>query len=481
MPSLTPYLHYLIALALTLGLPPATAQNVQLPSMGAAGESTLSLYEESRLGQQIMFRVRAQGGLLNDPLVTDYLQQLGQRLLSHSERAGDDFTFFATPERGINAFALPGGYIGVNVGLIMATRTESELAGVLAHEIVHVTQRHIARRMEATRGLNIATTAAVLAAILASGGNAEVAEAALSTGMAASVENAIRYTHQNELEADRLGIRLLAGAGFDPSGMASFFQELQERSRFYETAYDQFLRTHPLTSTRISEAINRARDYHGPNPANSETYHVARARARFLTADDQQTLRTYFEEQAARGNGQSRRAASYGLALSLLASGQAAAAAERLQALVTEAETIPAYRLALAEAQSALGQNEIAQQTLSRAHTLFPDNVAVIVAYAQSLLREGQAAAAWPLLQSLPVAANTDPAQLRLMARAAQALGHDAQAHVYLAEHHVLSGHLLQAMEQLQIALDSDGLAPSDRERVKRRLDTLERLRKDMG
>jgi len=479
-----PYLRVPLITLLSASLlfsPTLPAQGINLPDIGGAGDQALSPQEENRLGVEVMIQLHRQGQMLDDVQVTSYLQQLGQRLLAHADTRGQEFTFFVMRDNTINAFALPGGYIGVNSSLILATSDESELAGVMAHEISHVTQRHIARSIAASSGLNMATMAGMLAAILLSRGNGQVAQAAISTGMAAQIENAIRFTNQNEMEADRIGMRVLADANFDSLAMPRFFEELQARTRYYENEYSNFLRDHPVTSERISDAQARARHYPPVKLIESRGYLLTKARVAALTASDLNQAERVFAEQAAKLQGTPRDAALYGQGLVLLRAGSAAKAAPQFAELARRQPDEPAYRQALADAQLAQGKTEDALATYAQAITLFPDNIALVLAYSTTLLQANKGAAAWQQLQRLPVDRNAPAEQFRLLAQAAQMLNRTAQVHDLLAEYALRRGNARQALEQWHIALNTpDPQHLINPERIKQRMRELEHMLRDM-
>ncbi|MGH8751929.1 MAG: M48 family metalloprotease, partial [Burkholderiales bacterium] len=232
---------YLIALLLVL-TPRVLAEG--LPELGDSSQSTLSTLQERQLGEQIIREIRADPAFLDDPPLTDYLNNLGYRLASSSDEPKVSLELFALRDNSINAFALPGGFIGVHSGLLLATQSESELAAVLAHEIAHVTQHHIARIL-ATQKQSLATSLAGIAiAILAArAGNGQLAQGALIGTQALAVQGQLNFTREHEQEADRIGLQTLDKAGFDVRGMAAFFERLQKSTRFVEGNAPSYLRT----------------------------------------------------------------------------------------------------------------------------------------------------------------------------------------------------------------------------------------------
>ncbi len=232
-----------LSLALALGLrPPAVAQ--ELPTLGEAGAEELTPGQERKLGEQIMLEVRQDPSYLPDPDGTEYLNQLGYRLVAVSQTRHVDFEFFIVRDSMINAFAMPGGFIGVHTGTILGAQGESELASVMAHEIGHVQQRHIARMIAKQRDSMMIAVGSILLALLASRAGGQAAEAALAVGQASALQRQLNFSRDNEREADRVGFQILVDAGFDPRAMAEFFTRMQQGTRIYESIAPAYLR-HP--------------------------------------------------------------------------------------------------------------------------------------------------------------------------------------------------------------------------------------------
>src|SRR6188768_254416 len=305
MPTLPNRLkHLLVALlALHLAMPAAVlAQGANdLPDIGSPASSALSLDDEYRIGLQVMRQLRDEGQVIEDPEATEYLQALGSRIVAQA--TGDSaqrFQFFFVRDDTINAFALPGGFIGVNYGLVLATRNESQLAGVLAHEIAHVTQRHIARRIHSQGRQSIATMAAILAAILigAATGSSDAAMGGVTMAQGAAMQQQINFTRANENEADRVGMSFLAAAGFDPYGMPDFFETMGRRNPLANTnrnAIPEILQSHPITTNRIAESRARAAQFKDVHPsAETVSYALTRERLRVLATPSEDNVRRYY-------------------------------------------------------------------------------------------------------------------------------------------------------------------------------------------
>ncbi|MBT8131169.1 MAG: M48 family metalloprotease, partial [Gammaproteobacteria bacterium] len=254
----------LLAFCLTLMAgAPTRADEIKLPDMGSPSDGLLSVRTEAIIGRQVYGDLLETGSVITDPELQEYIQDIGMRLVAQADnKPGQSFTFFMVDSPVINAFALPGGYIGIHTGLLLAAENESELAGVLAHEISHVTQRHISRAVYANQRASTLSLAAMLGAILAgvaAGADGDVMAGAISVTQSMAIENQIAFTRANEYEADRVAVEVMAGASFDPMGMPDFFETLSRRTSTLAREIPTFLRTHPVSSDRMAETRARAR------------------------------------------------------------------------------------------------------------------------------------------------------------------------------------------------------------------------------
>ena len=461
-----------LAGALTAGV--ATAANdIQLPDFGEPADRTLSPAEESEIGRDFMVRLRKAGLLLQDHEVNEYVRSLGTRLAGAGGFRTSRFTFFVMNDTRINAFALPGGYVGINAGLILESSTESELAGVTSHEIAHVTQRHIARQLDATKNLNYATMAAVLLAIIAGGGNPEVIDAALTIGLSGMVQQQINYTRSHELEADRLGIRTLASAGFDTAGMADFFERLESKSKLYGDGPPELLRTHPVNISRIAEAKNRAQEFKPLGAPDDTEYRLMRARLRVLTARQAADALAHFEGHLRETN---RIEDRYGLALANHRNGRLDRAAGMLDALIRERPRNVHFRMALADVQMDIGQQENAIEQYAVARQINPGYLPLAHAYANALIQTKEPEQARLIIQQTPGALDgVMPDMQRLMAMAARDMGQPAEAHFRMAEYHQAIGDYESAIRQLQAALRGNEVSGNDKARLEALLEKYRR------
>ena len=449
----------------------AGADDINLPDMGSPADAVLSSNDEARLGRMIMRDIRRSGQVVEDPLVIEYVNEIGSRVVAQTNDSDHDFTFFVIDDPRINAFALPGGYIGVHTGLLEATRNEDELAGVLAHEVAHVTQRHIARAIHANSRQSILSTAMMLGAIIvaAAGGSSDAVQGAMAVAQGTAVQQQINFTRTNEYEADRVGIAALADAGFDPYGMASFFEVLgRQTTTSPEMRAPEFLRTHPVSSARIAEARSRAREYPAIRSDDSTSYGIARTRmivARFDTAEE---AVAYFER---RPYANQTRIERYGRAVAYQRAGKFWEALDIFKELLDDDKSVIAYHIGLGQTLVALDQPRDALATYERALELFPRNVPLVLDYGEQLLRLNQAAKAHAMLLDLMNNVPPTPEQVRLIARAADEAGEDAEAYYYLSEYRLMIGDLSGGIGYLQQALRLPELQEIQRIRFEARID----------
>ncbi len=470
------FIHFFVAASLCLTPGPGYPQTDVLPDIGSPWESTLSQSESYRIGRVIVHQLRQAGELLEDPEVTEYVQALGHRISSHAHEGDYRFQFFVVDDPSINAFALPGGFIGVNLGLILATADESELAGVLAHEIAHVTQEHIARLVQSQGATGLAATAAMIAAILlgaAAGADGNAIQAAVAVAQGYAAQKGVEHTRRHEYEADRFGVGILADSGFDPLGMPRFFETMARRSGISATQVPEFLRTHPVESNRIAESMNRAVKYGEVEVTDSTNYRLMRARLRVMNAETASGAVGEFEALA---KGDIRDAPAhirYGYATALLQAGDPERAEVFFDQLQREHPDITVYHIGLGQAQFAAGKHEAALDTLGRAQALSPRNIPLTMRYSRALMDAQLPKEAHELMLDLLNNIAYTPEQLRLIALAANAAGDTGDAYYYMSEFHVQSGDLRMAVRQLELALAAPQLQDIQRARFKARMEDI--------
>jgi len=450
-----------VALALALppagALPPVGAARAQaLPDLGDISQVKLSPAQERKLGEAIVREARAQGGILNDPEVNDYLNELGNRLVSVSPDAKQDFDFFAVGDGSINAFALPGGYIGVNTGLILLAQTESELASVLAHEITHVTQRHIARQLQGQQdGLLMSLAALAVAMLAARAGGAssgDAAQAAIATSQALALQSRLNYTREFEYEADRIGFQRLVAAGFDPHATATFMEKLQRSSRFLEGSAPSYLRTHPITFERIAEAQGRAEPLPYRQVADSIDFHMVRALLRSYQGEAREAVR-FFETALAEKMYTSEVAARYGLVASLLRAKELKRAKTELAKVERMAPPHPMIEAIGAHVLLESGEHDAAIRRIESALQRYPNKMQLVYDYPDALLQAGRHAEAAAAAERELLRFSGDGTLHRHAARAYAALGSKTKHHYHQGEYYAWHGNLRAAIVQMELAV----------------------------
>ena len=423
-----------------------------------------------------MRQIRAQLPLIDDPEVDDYIQSLGYSLISGATEGSTDFLFFVIADPTINAFAIPGGYIGVNSGLITSTEAESELASVVAHEIAHVTQRHIARAIAASEGSQYVTLAGVIAGLLIGMANSQAGQAAVAGAAAAGVQSQINFTRANEKEADRVGIKMLAKAGFDPRSMPTFFEKLDIASRYYSRP-PEFLSTHPVTTSRIADSRGRAEQYPYKQYANSIDYELTQAKLRVLTTNHPARLLAVYDAELEEEKEGVRSATRYGRALVLAKLGKVDQANEELRKLVAAYPERVRFRVALAKQELSAGNADQALTIYEDAYALFPDSKQLAHGYVDALLRTGQGDKALAILDEYSHFYRKDAVLYRLEAEAFRLTGKVVSSRMALAEHFYLNGELGAAIHQLQLATNEQGGDFYQSSRVEARLEELQNER----
>lgn len=443
----------LIRSLLILSLVSQPLAAADLPDLGEVSRQYFSDLDEQQLSRTIMRDIYADPLYLDDPEIEAYFEQLGYRLVSVSSRNQRDFNFFVIQDPSINAFALPGGNIGVHTGLILGAQNESELASVLGHEIAHVTQEHISRMVAAQSQGYWPTLAALGLALLASRSNPSLASAAIASTQALSIQNQLNYTREYEREADRIGYETLTKAGFDPRGMSSFFSKLQRTNRLYDTSAPAYLRTHPLTSERIADMEARVASMPYLQIPDSLDFQLVRARLRAREGTAQEAIKT-FQTQLKDKRYSQAAAAHYGLALAYLRARNYSGAESEIQQLTTTPKTrSPMIATLAGRVAQESGNPERALERYRAGTAAYPAYRPLVYGYADSLLSAGRARDSASFLTSQ---LNTWPRDARLWRLAGQAhtrLGQRLQSHRALAEAFALSGNLTAAIEQINLAI----------------------------
>lgn len=424
----------------------------ELPDLGDVSATVLSPLQEQAIAEQILREVAVSDDVLRDIEVTDYLQVLGARLVANGPDKRQKFNFFVVQDNSINAFAMPGGVIGVHTGLILASNNESELASVLGHEIGHVTQRHLARMLAAQKYDTFKNLASLGLALLVARSNPQLATGALTTATAVGVQNQLDYTREYEREADRIGLQILDSGGFDVRAMPQFFTTLQRGSRFAEGSAPSFLRTHPLTSERIADVANRVEQMPYRQVSDSVEFQYVRAKLRATTGLSQ-TAVDVFKQNILERRYVNEAAEHYGLAIAQL---RRSAYSEVENELVWLKKNAPQHAMIEnlnARLEVAKNNPQQAAKQYLAALKIYPDNRALIYGYAEHFLAIKQADFAVQLVKEKQALYPDDAYLYDVLAKAytmqnSVLLSHQAQGEAYYRKYD-----LARAIEQMDLAV----------------------------
>jgi len=440
----------LLALAATMA-PRAMAQT--LPDLGDGAGGILPPVVERKIGESIVREIRVRDPTyLDDPEVADYLNELGARLSAAVPGGRQDFEFIVLRDSTINAFALPGGFIGTHTGLLLASESESEVASVLAHEMAHGSQRHIARMLGAQQQVQLPVMIAMAAALLLGRSRPDLAQAAAMAAQGVVVQAQLSYSRDYEREADRIGFQTLSGAGFDTHAMESFFEKMQRYTRIIDDGtLPGYLRTHPVTTERIADAQARAANQPYRQHVDSIEYHLVRAKLRAEMGEARDAV-THFSAAVRDRRFASEQAANYGLVVALLRANQPLEAAAELQRLRASGLTSPMLVSLTARVRQANGDATGALAALREGTARWPHRRALGYAYATLLGELGRHGEALVHVEGQLRLYPRDPTLHELRAKTYAALGRRLQQHQAQAEVYVLRGSLPAAIEQLQLA-----------------------------
>ena len=454
-------LAWLLAISLAF-VPRAFAQNspaplaAQLPDLGDGGGSELSLQTERKIGESIMRDIKfREPSYLDDPEVAEYLNGLGGRLTGAGTGARQDFEFFAIRDSSVNAFAMPGGFIGVHTGLISAAENESEIASVIAHEMAHVTQRHIARQIGIQKQMQLPMMIAMAATILLARSRPDLAGGAAAAAQGGAIQAQLGFSRDFEREADRIGFQTLAAAGFDTRAMGTFFEKLQRFSRIMDGGgVPGYLRSHPVTSERITDAQHRAENQPYRQRADPLEFHLVRAKVRAEAADAQEAVKTFGDAVNARRFA-NEPGARYGLALALLRAREPGRADAEIARLRADAIANPMVDTLAARVRLALGDQAGALAILQAALARYPHRRPILYAILGLLQDQSRFDDVLAMLIEPLRLYPRDPKLHEARAKAYASQGKRLLQHQAQAEFYILQGSLPAAIEQLQFAQTS--------------------------
>ncbi|WP_246624772.1 M48 family metalloprotease [Oceanobacter mangrovi] len=447
----------LLASGLALATPADAASN-DLPALGDAASSYVSLQQEHDLGRTWLRQLRANARTIDDPLAIEFLEDLAFRLIPYSNAPQDSFEFVVIDKAELNAFAVPGGIIGINLGILLFANDEDELAGVMAHELAHLSQRHFARQIERANQREPVAIATLLASILliAMSDNPQAGIAGLMAGQAAEIQNQLAYSRDWEREADRIGISTLADAGFDPEAMPDMFTLMQAASRI-GTKPPEFLLTHPLTMNRISDAQARADGYPRKDRQRGFDFEVLKNRARMRYQLTDEKIKPTFELESDNSDKLIASAAHFSLAEYALHQNQPAQALQQLQQIDGQYQQDPASISLLALTLTTLGQADKALEAIQAALHYFPDSYVLQSTKGDILTVTGKYADATALLRKLAEQRPTTPGVWFQLSRAAGAARQNVLAYHANAEYLYLNGKQAEAGRQMDLAIKEAG------------------------
>ncbi len=448
-----------VALALTPVAPAPIVPNALaqgLPDLGDPSQVELTPQQERKIGEEVMRQVRASGAYMQDPEVNDYLNELGHRLVAASHDTKQDFHFFAVPDSQINAFALPGGYIGVHTGLILLAQNESELASVLAHEISHVTQRHMARMVANEKNSFLMTLAGLAVAILAAragGSNAgQGVSAALAGSQALAIQNKLNFTRDNEFEADRIGFNRLTAAGYDPNGAAAFMEKLQRANRFVEGNAPSYLRTHPITYERIAEAQSRAQGRPYRQVADSLDFHLVRALLKSYQGEAREQV-VAFESALRNKQYNDEVAERYGLVAALVRAKDIPRAKAELARLEKIAPPNPMIEAMAGHVLMGADEFGAAAARFAAALQRYPNKMQLVYDYPEALMKANRPAEASAFAERELLRFPEDGQLHQIAARAYAAQNMRLKQHQHQGEYYAWAGNLPRAVDQFELAV----------------------------
>lgn len=430
---------------------PTNIEN-SLPDLGDVSQTVLTPQDEQRIGEQILREVAVSDDVLQDVEVTDYLQALGSRLAAASADTRQKFTFFVVRDNTINAFAMPGGVIGVHTGLILASNRESELASVLGHEIGHVTQRHLARMLTKQKTDTFKNIGAMALALLVARSNPQLATGALATASASGVQRQLDYTREHEREADRVGLNVLDAAGFDVRGMPAFFTTLQRGTRFAEGSAPSFLRTHPLNAERIADVTNRVETMPYKQVIDSLEFNLVRAKLRAGDGIAQHAIEQ-FEDNIKERRFTNEVAEHYGLALAMLRKNDLAGANKEMKWLKANSTKNAFIENLEARIEVARNNPQAAASQYAKALAQFPNHRSLIYGYAEHFLAVNQPDKAIQLIQQKQATFPEDAYFYDILAKAYNAKNKNLQRFQAQSESYYRKYNLKKAIEQMEFAV----------------------------
>ena len=479
----TAYLKKILVLLIAAFTPSLLSAQPALPSLGDRISGTVSIEQEYALGQQFLTSIRRSAPTIPDPMLNAYLESVTYKLASHSQLQDHRLSFVIIDSQALNAFAAPGGIIGVNTGLFLNAHTEAEFASVMAHEIAHVSQRHFARGVDEAKNSRIPGMAALLASvIIMATSDASHGTAAIAAVQGHALENQLRFSRSNETEADRVGQDTMFSAGFDPDGMSTLFERLLAINRFGRRP-PEFLLSHPLTEARVSGSRGRASRYPSKQYSDNLEYQIVRARVLGHYATNKADLVLEYEHLLENSTIEvTREANSYALAIAYYENQQFAQASATLAPLLEKDPNRISYAVTQAEILTEQNEPRQAINFLQQHLAINPGNHALTIAYADALIEARSYTAAAEVMEQHSLSRPNDFQLWFKLAETQGQAGNISKVHQARAEYYRLMGDYQNARRQFRSALqiESDnGISPAEEARLRQKIEEIEKLQQN--
>ncbi|MFL0796942.1 MAG: M48 family metalloprotease [Cellvibrionaceae bacterium] len=450
------------------------SSHIRLPTLGESGSTTVLTREEFLLGRAWLGAYRSRVPVHEDPLLQSYIERLTRDLAINSPLSSTPLELVVVKNPNLNAFAVPGGVIGIHTGLLLQAGDEHQMASVLGHELAHLSQRHYSRSVEAGKSRTLPTLAGMLAGlVLAATTGSDAGLAAITATQAAALDKRLHLSRQNEREADRIGLKILYDAGFDPQGASRMFEQMQRSLRFAGQRPPEFLLTHPITESRIADAQQRANQYRQKHYQHSLVYQFMQARVMLAhSANPQQAIKRFQAElESSKLNPQ---AAQYGLTLALIDARQWSEAETHLASLQTIKDNDSSLELMISLAKADIltgkGKFKAAEALLVEHYKKTPDNYPLAMALSRAYETSRNYSSAEKLLKDLTLQRPTDPFVWYHLAEVRGLLGNILGVHTARAEYFILSGSFTQASKQLKFGLKLSKNNPREKAILEERL-----------
>lgn len=447
-----------------------------LPSIGDGSFSTTP-QQEHILGRTWVRMLKGSAKLYEDPVVVSYLEDLLWDIAEHSQLTDRRLELVVLDNPTLNAFAVPGGIVGIHTGLLQAAQSEAELASVIAHELAHLSQRHYAARIDENRRNQPFMLAALLGSLLVAAADAEGGAAALTSTVAASQQASLTFSRQNEREADYIGMQTLAESGYDPSAMPRMFSRLQANAR-YGRKPPEFLLTHPVTESRIADSLNRSASLPKPSrKPNAIDYALVQARINAFYSKDTERLLADIQSQRKTRDSDELRYATVITAMKAMRFATANTAFDTMSTAFKQKLPVQLLRAELNIAQKHYAE---AAEQLKKILRLFPDNYPTNSIYADLLLRQGQTSHAIAIYRKLTEQRPQDANAWYNLAEIQGLGGNRLEVHLARTEYYLLTGNVDLALRQVKFALRTPQLSESERSRLKTLEEEAKAMRQQM-